>query len=604
MKPKTQAVDWSWLAPLLSRYRSAITAEPKHAAELAKAYETLRLAAGLARHPRLSTSAPADKATAENPLQVVVVGPTQAGKSSLVNRLLGRTVAGVSALAGHTVHAQAFVQDGAMSEHLHARLREELLPLQACPRESLSNDVLASWSLQSVADSDTALLDQAVVWDTPDFDSVNAGHYREAVLAPAALADVIIVVLSKDKYGDLSVWQRLDALALLGTPLIIVLNKLDAASQGTVSAAFATRWAERSTVARPKTVILPWIEDADRAEQESRIHRELRESLRAASQDAMDGHARQRALTQFIQTHRAEWLAPVQEALQVQARWQHVVDDIEQQALSSYSSRYLNDTERFDVVQRTIAELLHLLELPGLAVAMAKTRQVITWPARTVLGFGRRQWSRRQETPPDRELEVLMDVYHEALLHARDQARIAEDTGDPSGTWRAVDRALATASDTLEAQWQTEAQAIRARFQPRLEAAAQELHQKLLEKPALLNTLRATRATTDAAGVALAVKSGGLAPADLIIAPAMLSITSLLAESALGRYIDTVADRLRRELAELVEEHLIRGVLGDALRELEAELSASGLIGEQMDADLQRALDQMPERALPVEPSR
>ncbi|MCK5871974.1 MAG: 50S ribosome-binding GTPase, partial [Methylococcales bacterium] len=42
------------------------------------------------------------------PLQVVVIGPTQAGKSSVCNLLLNNNLAGVSALAGYTVHPQGF----------------------------------------------------------------------------------------------------------------------------------------------------------------------------------------------------------------------------------------------------------------------------------------------------------------------------------------------------------------------------------------------------------------------------------------------------------------------------------------------------------------
>ena len=44
----------------------------------------------------------------EQPLQMTIVGPTQAGKSSLVNVLLNTGVAGVSPLAGYTVHPQGF----------------------------------------------------------------------------------------------------------------------------------------------------------------------------------------------------------------------------------------------------------------------------------------------------------------------------------------------------------------------------------------------------------------------------------------------------------------------------------------------------------------
>ena len=42
------------------------------------------------------------------PLQLAVIGPTQAGKSSIVNLLLNESLAGVSPLAGYTVHPHGF----------------------------------------------------------------------------------------------------------------------------------------------------------------------------------------------------------------------------------------------------------------------------------------------------------------------------------------------------------------------------------------------------------------------------------------------------------------------------------------------------------------
>ncbi len=44
----------------------------------------------------------------KRPLQVAVLGPTQSGKSTVVNLLLGRAAAAVSPLAGYTVQPQGF----------------------------------------------------------------------------------------------------------------------------------------------------------------------------------------------------------------------------------------------------------------------------------------------------------------------------------------------------------------------------------------------------------------------------------------------------------------------------------------------------------------
>ena len=79
------------------------------------------------------------------------------------------------------------------------------------------------------------------------------------------------------------------------------------------------------------------------------------------------------------------------------------------------------------------------------------------------------------------------------------------------------------------------------------------MYEKLEEQPAVLNSLRVARATTDAAAAVLALKTGGLSLHDFILAPAMLSLSSLLAESSLGQYLHSVKARLKTRQLEAVK---------------------------------------------------
>jgi enhancing lycopene biosynthesis protein 2 len=76
----------------------------------------------------------------------------------------------------------------------------------------------------------------------------------------------------------------------------------------------------------------------------------------------------------------------------------------------------------------------------------------------------------------------------------------------------------------------------------------------------VLNTLRATRVSTDAMALAMALHTGGIGVQDFVIAPAMLSMTTLLAESAIGRYMNRAQEqlKLRQRVAveQLFTEHL------------------------------------------------
>ena len=68
-----------------------------------KRIDQLILAEAFIRKGQLSNS------SSERLLQIAIIGPTQAGKSSLVNVLLNSDLAGVSPLAGYTAHPQGFV---------------------------------------------------------------------------------------------------------------------------------------------------------------------------------------------------------------------------------------------------------------------------------------------------------------------------------------------------------------------------------------------------------------------------------------------------------------------------------------------------------------
>ena len=72
----------------------------------------------------------------------------------------------------------------------------------------------------------------------------------------------------------------------------------------------------------------------------------------------------------------------------------------------------------------------------------------------------------------------------------------------------------------------------------------------------MLNTLRATRVTADAAVLAITLYTGGIGLQDLIIAPAMLTLTNLLTESAIGSYMEKVESDLKAQQLAAVKEHL------------------------------------------------
>jgi hypothetical protein len=98
-------------------------------------------------------------------------------------------------------------------------------------------------------------------------------------------------------------------------------------------------------------------------------------------------------------------------------------------------------------------------------------------------------------------------------------------------------------------------------FQQDVQAAAQRLYSKLQDQPMVLNSLRATRVTTDTAGILLAIQAGGIGLHDLLLTPLMLSVTSLLAESAIGGYMGRVEADLKQHQFNTVRKQLFDNIL-------------------------------------------
>ena len=83
--------------------------------------------------------------------QVAVLGPTQAGKSTLVNLLVGSEVTTVSALAGHTRHARGAALG--VADAVLQRIADALSPAQRVNAAELLPDNLDQYSLLSVGEA-------------------------------------------------------------------------------------------------------------------------------------------------------------------------------------------------------------------------------------------------------------------------------------------------------------------------------------------------------------------------------------------------------------------------------------------------------------------
>jgi GTPase SAR1 family protein len=543
---------------LNQRYQTVLNQPGNEASKIGyqQRIDQLILAEAFMRKGQLINSSPVQ------PLQIAIVGPTQAGKSSLANVLLNSSVAGVSPLAGYTIHPQGFCHGVSLAEC--SGLQRYFGRFQQFQQAQFPRDRYDCYSLTETA-ADSPHLPHAVLWDTPDFDSIDSATYREGVIRAIALADIIILVVSKEKYADQSVWDMMSALEVLHQPTVICLNKLSEGSESLLIKSLKEKWQLARKDDFPEVVPLYYQKQTGLPSWPEAKQSRL---INLVSQVNHKKHARSEQ--DLLQKHWQSWLEPVIAEHQALSDWQGLVDEAIKQALDNYQRDYLNHPRDYETFQQALAELLTLLEIPGLAGILTGARKVLTWPVRQIMKLGRK---RLHIADSSQEVVLLNQIAEHLLIQLADRLLDNSEEGNQRLRWKEFSSLLRSQRAAILQDFSSAAKQYHVSFQQDVEQTAQRLYHKLQEQPIVLNSLRATRATTDAAAIALTLHMGGIGVHDLIIAPAMLTVTSLLAESAIGSYMHKVEHELKQHQLHTVKQALFVESIGRKLLALPEQLS-------------------------------
>ncbi len=519
------------------------------------------------------------------PRQLAVIGPTQVGKSTVVNLLAGRTVAEVSPLAGYTVHPLGC----AIGDHAEpdAWLAEAFPDWRRCRPDELRRDELESYGWQSCGPAlrGTSQVARApyVIWDTPDFDSLSADQYVRGVLEVAALADAYLLVLSKEKYADLSAWKMLRLLAPLGRPLIICLTKLTPDAAEAVTQSLRARLSESGAGWGDVSIVtVEYCPELAAGTPAPETVQRLAAPLVGAVQGALEGAGAGRlaGARALVDAHWEAWTAPLRTELAALEEWRDVVDKALQGFIERYRRDYLEHPQRFDSFRRATVELLELLEIPKLSRWVTVARQAVTWPLRQLWAAGS-GWRHAQPGHVlGTEAAVLSDSL-ETLVTAllRETQRRCVSASPAFAVWQGLGGRLRAEEARLRTMFEQALQAHHARVTAEVHAAATELYEELKRQPARLAAVRTARATIDVGGLLLAVKTAGLSPMDALWAPATFALSSLLVEGFAGVQMGATARRLKRRQVEAVQQELSEKVLATELRHLAERLSGPGVFG-------------------------
>src|SRR6185312_2025719 len=146
------------------------------------------------------------------PLLVLLLGPTGAGKSSLLNTIAGAEVSEAGVLRPTTKEAVLYASEGDAQRILEsgrlAAIAKNRLRLAAKP----------------------AGADGVAVVDAPDIDSVERDN-RELADVLVEISDLCVFVTTATRYADLVPWEVLRRVRERGLPLVMVVNRLPADEQ-------------------------------------------------------------------------------------------------------------------------------------------------------------------------------------------------------------------------------------------------------------------------------------------------------------------------------------------------------------------------------------
>jgi hypothetical protein len=357
----------------------------------------------------------------------------------------------------------------------------------------------------------------------------------------------------------------------LGQPTIVCLNKIDPRTGPELEQSLREKWRASRTDQPPPVVLVPYQDSALGLSGLPESRAELLEEIaRARLSVRRQEHATRG--NRLLASHWEQWLAPVKAEHRFLAEWGALVEDALRDSLRLYRRNYLDHPQHYETFQRAFAELLTLLEVPGIGGALLAARKAVTWPIRQL---GRLAGKRIRDPQISTESAILRQAAEHMLLRMGEALLIRNaEAPDQIRTWLDIAELLRTEKQGLIARFDASAQNYLLGFQPEIDRTARGLFEHLREHPAILNTLRATRVTTDAAALAVALHTGGIGLQDFVIAPAILSVTTLLAEGAIGKYMDKSAAELKdRQLGAVTD--LFRNALATPIGRLPEHLDPS-----------------------------
>src|SRR5262245_33897452 len=424
------------------------------------------------------------------PLHIAVVGGAGAGKSTIVNFLVGATVAEANPQAGYTRHPTAYIPGTASSGWSgHLGFLGPPRNLDQPGPSDLDEDVYEVRRVEGPASP----LGDVVIWDCPDMTTWAAGGYVPRLIEAAGLADVIVYVASDERYNDEVPTQFLHLLVRAGKALVVVLTKMAEVNAGRIVEHFRTEVLSRlpkdsSGLPAVPVLALPYLPTDQLADPSGKasVHRiPLINQVMVLADPAL---ARKRTVDhalQYLSTAGGELLDVARQDLAAMDAWRNLVQVSRTEFDNRYKTEFLNGEgfRRFDEARD---RLLNLLELPGAGRAFAMALYVLRLPYR-----GLRSVVEKALTRPPAVNVGEAQVLNASFRAWMDQLRAeAIRRADSHPLWRHVAAGFnAGLGESASDQFQTLLRSYQVSSADEIEGAARAVTAGLEQSPATLAIL-------------------------------------------------------------------------------------------------------------------
>jgi 50S ribosome-binding GTPase len=545
----------------------------------------LRLAAALVRN----TVGPFLEGQAASPVHIAVVGGAGAGKSTVVNLLLGAAVAEANPQAGFTRHPTAYLPAGAPSGWTgHLGFLGPLRLLETPGAADLDQDV---YQVRRLPAGTPNSLGDVVVWDCPDMTTWAASGYVPRLIEVAALADVIVYVASDERYNDEVPTQFLHLLVRAGKAVVVVLTKMSDGQTAHIIEHF-----EREVLTRlPKTdsgrpavpvLAVPQltaVQLASPATQASAYRIPILNQIMVLADPAL---ARKRTVDhalQYLSGAGGELLEVAQQDLAAIETWRALVSTSRQDFDVRYRNEFLNGEgfRRFDDARE---RLLNLLELPGAGRWFA----MLLWGLRLPYRGLRSMIERALIRPPAvnvGETQVLQGAYRAWLDQLRAEAIRRADSHP---FWRHVSTGFnSSLSNAAGEQFQTLLRSFQISAADEIEGAARSVTAGLEKNHAALVILRGCKLLLDVLAIVLAFLVGGWNWPTLIYIPLFVSAVHQLVELIARQYVEGRRSAIRSRKMAIVSQN-VSGPMAEWLTKWPA---TGGSAYEKLQGALRRVPD-------------